>query len=159
MGVFADLLLYLDGLTAWHWLALGAVLLAVEIASTTSYLLWPGIAALVVGALQFLVPGLGGALSVFLFAVLAIAASVVWQRSPLGKPVPTQQPNLNARMNTYLGRQGAAAADFVGGQGAILLDDTRWPAAVIDGSAPRGGDMLQVTGADGTILRVRAAGP
>jgi membrane protein implicated in regulation of membrane protease activity len=157
MGVFTELSQFLSGLTGWHWLALGAVLLAVEIASTTSYLLWPGIAALVVGALQFVLPGLGGALSIFLFAVLAIAASVVWQRSPLGRTAPTQQPNLNARMNTYLGRQGAAATNFVGGQGAILLDDTRWPATVIDGSAPRTGDMLQVTGAEGTVLRVRAA--
>ena len=66
-------------------------------------------------------------------------------------------PNaLNDRMQTYLGRRGAAAGDFVGGHGAILLDDTRW-AAVAEAGDPRSGAMLQVTGADGTVLRVRAA--
>jgi membrane protein implicated in regulation of membrane protease activity len=59
-------------------------------------------------------------------------------------------------METYLGRKGAAAGDFIGGEGAILLDDTRWAALVTDGSSPRNGDILQVIGADGTVLRVRA---
>ena len=148
----------LNNLAAWHWLALGAVLLALEIASTTNYLLWPGIAALLVGALKFLAPGLDGAFSVFLFAVLAVASTIAWQRSPYGRKATATPNNLNARMETYLGRKGAAAGDFVGGQGAILLDDTRWSANVIDGSAPKNGDLLQVTGADGTVLRVRAAG-
>ena len=96
------------------------------------------------------------ALSVFLFAVLAVASTVAWQRSPLGRRSAAAPNNLNSRMETYLGRKGAAAGDFVAGQGAILLDDTRWSANVIDGSSPRHGDMLQVTGADGTVLRVRA---
>jgi membrane protein implicated in regulation of membrane protease activity len=147
----------LNQLVSWHWLALGAVLLALEIASTTNYLLWPGIAALLVGVLKFLVPGLDGALSVFLFAVLAVASTIVWQRSSFGRRASSAPNNLNARLETYLGRKGAAAGDFVGGHGAILLDDTRWAAAVIDGSTPKSGEMLQVTGADGTVLRVRAA--
>jgi membrane protein implicated in regulation of membrane protease activity len=157
MGFFTDVAAQLSHLEAWHWLALGAVLLALEIASTTNYLLWPGIAALLMGALKFLVPGLDGALSVFLFAVLAVASTIVWQRSPMGRAAAGAPNNLNSRMETYLGRKGTAAGDFTAGQGAILLDDTRWSASVIDGSAPRNGDVLQVTGADGTVLRVRAA--
>lgn len=156
MAFVADIAQWLNQLQAWHWLALGALLLAIEIVSTTNYLLWPGIAALVVGALNFIVPGLGGPLSVFLFAVLAVASSIVWHRSPYGRRASAKPNHVNARMQTYLGRRGAAAGDFVGGHGAILLDDTRW-AAVTEGADPKGGDMLQVTGADGTVLRVRAA--
>lgn len=156
MAFAADIAQWLNQLQAWHWLALGALLLAIEIVSTTNYLLWPGIAALVVGALNFIVPGLGGPLSVFLFAVLAVASSIVWHRSPYGRRASAKPNHVNARMQTYLGRRGAAAGDFVGGHGAILLDDTRW-AAVTEGADPKGGDMLQVTGADGTVLRVRAA--
>lgn len=155
--MFEGLFDTLNHLEAWHWLALGAALLALEIASTTNYLLWPGIAALLLGALKFLAPGMGGAFSVFLFAVLAVASTIVWQRSPLGRRAAAAPNNLNARMDTYLGRKGTAAGDFVAGQGAILLDDTRWSASAIDGSEPRSGEMLQVTGADGTVLRVRAA--
>ena len=145
MSAFSELSLFLHGLTAWHWLALGAVLLAVEIASTTFYLLWPGIAALLVGLLQLAFPAVGGTPSILLFAVLAVTATVAWKRSPLGRAAPTSQTNLNARMSTYLGRQGVAASDFV--------------AALSDGPQPRGGDMLQVVGADGAVLKVRPATP
>ena len=158
MQLVPDAAQLFHALTAWHWLALGALLLALEVASTTTYLLWPGIAALIVGALQFLMPELRGVSSLLIFAVLAVVSTILWQRSPLGRRAPTSHTNLNARMVTYLGRQGAAAADFIGGEGAILLDDTRWSAIVVDGSAPRCGDRLQVTGADGTILKVRLAG-
>jgi membrane protein implicated in regulation of membrane protease activity len=150
-------MMFADQLVAWHWLALGVVLLALEIATPTNYLLWPGIAALLIGALKFIVPGLDGIFSIFLFAVLAVASTIVWQKSGFGMATAAAPNNLNARMETYLGRMGTASGDFVAGRGAILLDDTRWTAAVVDGSDPKNGDMLQVTGADGTVLRVRAS--
>lgn len=156
MDALAELSLFLHSLSAWHWLALGVVLLVIEIASTTFYLLWPGIAALLVGLLQFAFPAMGGTLSILLFAVLAVAATIAWKRSPLGAAAPAGPATLNARMSTYLGRQGRAAADFVGGHGAILLDDTRWSAVLGEGPQPRGGEMLQVTGADGAVLIVRS---
>lgn len=155
MSAVTDIAQWLNQLQAWHWLALGALLLAVEIASTTNYLLWPGIAALVVGAANFIVH-LGGPLSVFLFAVLAMVSSVIWHRSPYGRRAAAAPNNLNDRMQTYLGRRGVATGDFVGGHGAILLDDTRW-AAVAEGGDPRSGEMLLVTGSDGTVLKVRVA--
>ena len=67
--------LFLNNQVAWHWWALGAILLAVEITSTTQYLLWPGLAALAVGILKFLDPALDGRLAVFLFAVISVVAT------------------------------------------------------------------------------------
>lgn len=157
MTFFSEAMVFADQLIAWHWLALGVVLLVLEIATPTNYLLWPGVAALLVGTLKFLFPGLDGIFSIFLFGVLAVASTLVWQRSRFGRAAKETPNNLNARMETYLGRKGAAAGDFAGGRGAILLDDTRWSAEVVDGSEPKQGDMLQVTGADGTVLRVRAS--
>jgi len=157
MAFLNEAMIFADQLVAWHWLALGVVLLVLEIATPTNYLLWPGIAALLIGALKFIVPGLDGIFSIFLFAVLAVASTIVWQRSGFGVATVAAPNNLNARMDTYLGRKGAASGDFVAGRGAILLDDTRWTAAVVDGSEPKNGEMLQVTGADGTVLRVRAS--
>ena len=147
---------FLNNQPAWHWWALGALLLALEIASTTQYLLWPGIAALLVGVLKFLVPALDGRLDVFLFAIISVGATVVWKRSKLGRAERTSHHNLNDRSAQYGGRHVLALDDFQGGRGAVRVDDSRWNARTSDGSSPRKGDTLIVTGADGAILHVKA---
>jgi len=148
---------FLNNQPAWHWWALGALLLALEIASTTQYLLWPGIAAVLVGVLKFAVPSLDGRLAVFLFAVIAVVATVLWKRSKLGRAERTGHHDLNERSAQYKGRRVVAIADFEGDHGAVLVDDSRWRAVTADGSSPRKGAALIVTGADGTTLKVRAA--
>lgn len=148
---------FLNTQEAWHWWALGAVLLALEIASTTQYLLWPGIAALVVGSLKFFVPSMDGRFSVFLFALLSVVATVLWKRSSWGKADRATHPTLNERSAQYIGRTVKAEENFVNGHGPVRVDDTRWNAAVIDGSAPIKGDVLTISDADGALLKVRLA--
>ncbi|HEX2593205.1 MAG TPA: NfeD family protein [Rhizomicrobium sp.] len=140
---------------AWHWWALGAVLIALEMISTTQYLLWPGIGAILVGVLTFFLPGMDGRLSVFLFAVFSLAATYAWKRSPWGQVDYTVHPTLNRRSDQYVGRIVKAAANFVSGRGAVLVDDTQWSAIVIDGSAPIAGDSLVVEATDGAVLKVK----
>lgn len=148
---------FLNTQPAWHWWALGAILLAAEIASTTQYLLWPGIAALLIGVLKFLDPGLDGRLAVFLFAIVSVVATVAWKRSPWGRADRHTHHNLNDRSAQYVGRVVKCEENFVNGRGAVRVDDTRWVASVVDGSAPIKGDMLQVSGADGAELKVQLA--
>jgi membrane protein implicated in regulation of membrane protease activity len=147
--------LFLNSQPAWHWWALGAILLAAEIASTTQYLLWPGIAALIVGVLKFLDPALDGRFAVFLFAVIAVVATAVWKRSAWGTSDRSTHATLNDRSALYVGRIVKAAENFVNGRGAVLVDDTRWNATVTDGSAPMKGDMLKISAADGADLKVQ----
>ncbi len=148
---------FLNTQPAWHWWALGAVLLALEIASTTQYLLWPGIAALVVGLLKFLDPGLDGRLAVFLFALISVIATATWKRSAWGRADRDTHGNLNQRSAQYVGRLVRCEEDFSNGRGPVRVDDTRWIAATVDGSAPVRGDMLEVSGADGAELKVQRA--
>jgi hypothetical protein len=148
---------FLNSQQAWHWWALGAVLLACEIASSTQYLLWPGIAALCVGALKFLVPSLDGRLAVFLFAVFAVVATVLWKRSRWSRAERDTHLTLNQRSAQYVGRVVKCEDDFVNGRGPVRVDDTRWIAHVVDGSAPIKGDMVQVSGCDGAELKVQLA--
>jgi hypothetical protein len=149
--------LFLNAQPAWHWWALGAVLLALEIASTTQYLLWPGIAALIVGVLKFFYAGLDGRLAVFLFALIAVGATVVWKRSSWGRADRHTHHHLNDRSAQYVGRVVKAEENFINGRGPVRVDDTRWIAHVVDGSAPGKGDRLQISGADGAELKVKLA--
>jgi hypothetical protein len=142
---------------AWHWWALGALLLAVELVSTTQYLLWPGIAALLVGVLKFIVPTLDGRIAVFLFAVISVVVTVLWKRSRFARADRTTHLTLNERSTQYMGRRVVALDDFAGTRGAVRVDDSRWNAMTTDGTSPAKGAALEVTGSDGTTLMVKAA--
>ena len=93
----------------------------------------------------------------FLFAVIAVGATAIWKRSSLGRAERATHTNLNERSAQYIGRVVKAEVDFVNGRGAVRVDDTRWNASVIDGSAPIKGDMLQISGCDGADLKVQLA--
>jgi len=154
MNVVTD---FLNAQTAWHWWALGAILLALEMASSTQYLLWPGIAAILVGLLKLIVPSLDGSVALLLFAAISIGATWAWKRSPLGRADRTTHHTLNQRSAQYVGRVVKCEDDFVNGRGPVRVDDTRWIARVVDGSAPVKGDMVQVSGCDGAELEVQLA--
>lgn len=49
----------LSQMSAWHWLIAGGVLLALELLGAAGYLLWLGMAALCVSALQATAPSPG----------------------------------------------------------------------------------------------------
>jgi|SRR3569832_968177 len=152
-----DLTVFLNSVHAWHWWALGAILLAIEIASTTQYLLWPGIAALLIGVLKFMVPPMDGRLAVFLFAIVSVVATILWKKSSWGRAERTTHSTLNERSAQYVGRIVKCEENFVNGRGPVRVDDTRWVASVVDGSAPAKGDMLTIESADGAELKVRIA--
>jgi inner membrane protein len=150
----SDLTLFLNDQPAWHWWALGAILLTVEIASTTQYLLWPGVAALIIGVLKYFDPSLDGRLAVFLFAVISVVATAAWKRSAWGRADRSTHRTLNDRSAQYVGRVVKAEENFVNGRGAVRVDDTRWNAVVMDSSTPVKGDMLKIASADGAVFKV-----
>ncbi len=134
-------------------------MISVEILTPTFYFLWPGIAAVLVGIIAFLIPGLSTDIQILTFAVLAVIATVVWKKyAPSSWTSAEPHPTLNRRAEVNIGRPARAAVDFAGGQGAVLLDDTRWSATTRDGSNPLQGEMLIITGAEGIVLQVGRAG-
>jgi len=142
----------------WHWFALGAVLVGLEIVSTTFYFLWPGVAAAIVGILLYVFPSLGLNGQIILFSVLAVVSTIVWKRyAPESWTSTEPHPTLNRRAAQYEGRRAKVASDFANGRGAILLDDTRWSAVTSDGSDPAAGETVVVTGAEGAVMTVKKA--
>ena len=68
-----------EGLTHWHWLGLGFVLLAIEVLGSVGFLLWTGIAALEVGLLLLVWP-FGWQAQLLLFAVQSLLTTWAWWR-------------------------------------------------------------------------------
>jgi membrane protein implicated in regulation of membrane protease activity len=149
----------LGDIQPWHWWALGAVLIVIEMLTPTFYFLWPGIAAAVVGVVLILVPSLGIEAQVLLFAVMSVAATVLWKRFAPRDWLSTEpHPTLNQRPAQYVGRRGKAA-EFSNGRGAVSIDDSRWSAVTVDGSDPAPGETVEIVGFDGAVLQVSRTAP
>lgn len=147
---------FFSTISYWHWLALAAILIILEIVTPTTYLLWPGLAAAAVGILSAISGGLGGDVELLVFAVLAVGATILGRR--MATPAGTEAlSGLNRRADQYVGRMASAADAFSNGRGPVVLDDTHWQARDVDGANHARGVTLEVLGHEGAILKVRKA--
>ena len=141
----------------WTWLAVGAVLLALETATGSGYLLWPAASAGVV-ALLTLGVHLGLPLEAVIFALLTVAttilARVYWP--PRSKE---HGHDLNDRGGRLVGRFGETVGLFSAGCGRVFVDGAEWTAELDgeDTGPPPGArvQVLEVVG--GGRLKVRPA--
>ncbi len=140
---------------AWGWLALGLMLIAVEVlVFPGGFPLWIGIAALVMAAVTALYP-MAWEPELVVFGLLAIAASVAAWRLNYRKGRTDAADSLNARVEHLVGRTFTLDEAISGGFGRIRVDDTVWRVSGADLAA---GTMVTVTGVDGATLLVRPAG-
>ncbi|MBA3696443.1 MAG: NfeD family protein [Methylotenera sp.] len=63
----------------WIWGALGLVLLAVEMATGTFYILWFGIAGLCVAIITGLLPTITPAIQFAIYALLSLGSLAIWK--------------------------------------------------------------------------------
>jgi inner membrane protein len=142
-------------LAFWHWWVLGLVLLAAEMLSPTGFfLIWIGVAAMIVGAAKWAVPALSWEAELLTFGVLSVASFFVWRRL---RPalVESDQPSLNRRGHSYVGRTFTLSAPIVNGVGKLHVDDSQWR---ITGPDVAAGTQVRVVAADGNTLKVQLAG-
>ena len=142
---------FMQHLNYWDWLALGTVLLILEVFGAGGYLLWAGIAGIIVGVLTFLIPGLSWTLQLPLFGVLAILTAVYWWRRQRGTVDSGDQPNLNRRGHELIGRTFIVQQAIVEGRGKIKVGDSVWMAVGPDAPV---GTPVRVTAQNGAVLSV-----
>lgn len=142
-------------LTPWHWLTAGVLLCAIELFAPTTFLLWPGAAAILTGLLAFLLPSVGWQLQVAVFAILAVATTLAG-RVFFKRDGKSDQPSLNRRGDTLIGRQVALSEAIVNGAGAVIVNNTRW--RVIGPDLPAG-VQIKVVSLEGASLSVEAVAP
>lgn len=150
----------LEGLTVWHWLGIGIVLLTLEVAVGTFDLLWIAVGAFATALFAIIMPapvgGWQGQLVFFGIAALALVTAGRTVFKGLRRPASTH-PNLNDRTAAMIGQKGLAATGFDGGQGKVKFGDTMWLAQQADGRTINEGDQVVVAGAEGTTLKVKLA--
>ncbi len=139
----------------WIWLAIGVILLAIESAFSTEWLLWPAVAAGVVAVVTALGLPLGIWGEVALFAVLTVVATLLSRRL-IQRVNPADSPDINARDSRLIGQRAQVVQAFVDGRGRVFVSGSEW-VAEIEGAAPLAGESVIVEAMDGSKLKVRAA--
>ena len=137
-----------------HWVVLGLILLIAEMASGTTYLLWPAVAAFLVALVAWIAPGAGWMAEFGIFALLIIALTY------FGQPMVRRWRNegaatgLNERGAALVGVRGVVQ-NFANGVGSVKVQDTVWRA--VSDEALEAGQAVEVSGVDGATLRVKRA--
>ncbi|MCC7461945.1 MAG: NfeD family protein [Gammaproteobacteria bacterium] len=145
---------FVQQLAWWHWLIAAAVLAAAETLVPGAVAIWFAAGAAIVGALLLLVP-LPWQLQLLLFGALSVAALFLWRRYRSTGPESGELPRLNRRGEQYIGQLCTLLEPISGGYGRARVGDTVWK---VRGPELPSGARVRVTGADGTVLTVEAAG-
>ena len=135
----------------WTWLAIGLLLAAAEIAVPGVFLIWMAAAALITGALTWLVPGFGLAPQVVVFAALAILFVFIGKRWLRSNPIAGADPNMNDRGARLVGEVVLVTHAIDGGTGRVKQGDSEWLAKGPDAEP---GTRMRVAGHDGVVLIV-----
>ena len=113
----------------WSWWILGLLLLGAEILIPGIFLIWIGLAAIVVGAISFVLwdsAVWGWQVQLLVFAALSLVSALIGRRVMAGRDDDTDQPMLNRRMEQMIGRTALLEEPITEGGGRIRLGDTLW---------------------------------
>ena len=142
----------LESMNGTKWVIIGVLLLILELVTGTTYILWPAVAALIVGVTVFILP-LGWEMQFLLFFILSTILLVVGHTHIRPKMDGGEPSDLNDRARSMAGMRVRAIADFDTGQGRVQVGDTQWRASMETGSA-KAGEELKVVSVKGTTLTV-----
>jgi membrane protein implicated in regulation of membrane protease activity len=137
----------------WDWFIVGGLLLIMEVMAPGVFMLWLGIAAILVGAISLFVNWAWQA-QLLAFAAFAAAAIPLWRRLAQRGTKQTDQPFLNRRADALIGRIFTLDRPIVDGDGRIGVYDTVWR---VTGTDMPAGTRVRVTRIDGTSLHVERA--
>ena len=140
----------------WIWLLAGVIMLAIEAASGSGWMLWPAAAAMIVALVSLTGVRLGLAPELGLFAVLTLLTTVLARRF-LVRPAAAAS-DVNNPEARLIGKLGVARTAFTNGQGRVFVNGAEWPADLEGTHAPESGARIEVVAVEGSKLTVRPVG-
>lgn len=140
---------------AWFWIAVGAALLAVEVATGSGWLLWPAASAGLVALVTALVH-VPVAAAVLLFAAMVIVSTLTARRY-FPRRLAAGGRDINDNVARLVGHEGRVVGAFEGGEGRVFIDGKEWAAELEGADALQAGARVKVAGVSGARLRVRPA--
>lgn len=124
----------------WHWIVFGILLMISEAFLGSFFVFWFGAAAIVVGIVLYLAPGLSLAIQLLLWGVLSSVAAISWFK--FLKPLSPDRTKAGLSRETLLGETGQVLSPPSGEKRGRL----RFPAPVL------GSDEWLIISQDGLVI-------
>ncbi len=141
---------------AWSWLIFGVILLGAEILVPGNFLIWVGVAGIITGGLSLLLwqaPWWMWEVQWLVFAVLSVISVFVGRRWLIRSNATSEEPTLNERGASLIGRTADLIDPIVNGHGRVKIGDTVW---LVNGPDLPVGAKVRVIGSRGSDLKVEA---
>jgi inner membrane protein len=141
----------------WVWGAIGLILLAVEMATGTFYVLWFGVSALCVAVATWILPTMPHAMQFVLFAALAGGSLAIWKLHYKKVEIPVR---VGQAQGEEIGRVGTVTAACGPSQAGKIqftqgvLGSKEW--VVIANQHIDSGTEARIIAVEGNMLRVEA---
>jgi membrane protein implicated in regulation of membrane protease activity len=142
------------GWGVYAWLGVGLALMAAEAFFPGAFLLWLGIAAVVMGVIVAVLPDLSLLTQVVIFAALSVVSILIYRRFFPPHAEPSDQPLLDKKVAQMVGRTFVLEQPIVNGHGKVRVNDALWS---ITGEDLPAGARVTVVASEGITLRVQAA--
>lgn len=140
----------------WHWFALAAVLLLLEMLAPGIFFMFLAVGAAIVGAVLWVVSDVSLLWQAAIFVVTSFFATYIGRRLMVrAEQAEAGADQLNRRGSELVGKIAILSEPIVGGRGRARLGDTTW--IVVGPDAPLGASV-EVIGSSGTELKVRLRG-
>jgi membrane protein implicated in regulation of membrane protease activity len=141
---------FLQTLQWWHWMVLAVLLAAAETLIPGAVIIWFAASAAFIGLLLIAIP-IPWQYQLIGFALLGVAALLLYRSYRKKNPGTFEQPNLNQRGLQYVGSELVLVEPIEQGSGKAKLGDGVWK---VSGPELPAGARVRVTGVNGTILTV-----
>ncbi|MEO6171881.1 MAG: NfeD family protein [Arenimonas sp.] len=133
------------------WVCVGLLLIAAETMAPGIFLLWLGLAAMVMFFLVWLLPGMSVLIQVVLFVVFSFVSVGVYVQFFRGRQAPSDKPLLNRRGEQLVDQIFPLETAIVNGHGRIKIGDALWTVQGVDLPAK---SLVRVVAVDSMVLRV-----
>ena len=144
---------WFTALTTWHWLSLGVVLLLLEVLGASGFLVGLAVASLTMAGAVALGLLEGWQYQLLIFAVLAVACTILYWRVFRKFNTASEEPLLNDRAAQLIGRKLKLQQNLENGQGRIQIGDTLWKAEAETELVA--GTRVEVYASEGMTVKVR----
>ncbi len=134
----------------WFWWIVAGVMFLLELLVPAFFFLWFGFAALATGLIVLFID-MDWKMQGVTFAVLATICLVISRKFFALTAAGTDKPNLNQRVQSYIGKSYPLEAAIKNRRGKVRIHDSNWEVSGPDAPA---GTWVKVISAEGATLIV-----